>query len=292
MNSIGYHFKEGVKGLFRNRLVNTAAIGMLIACLVVTGAFALVLLNINAVIDEAGAVNEISVYLDDACTEEARAAAEQRLSELASVESCTFVSKEEGLESMRDTFGSLLDGLEDDNPIRDMFRLTVTSQELLAQTAQAAEQVPGVAKVNFRNDVAQRFLQIRNVVAMIGIAFVVVLGLVSLFIISNSVRLSVYTRRTEIGVMKTVGATNGFIRTSFAFEGMLLGLIGAAAAYGLIALAYTKLFESALESIGFFAEIPIPFAEFAVPVAIAFGAAGLLMGFLGSALALRRYLNA
>ena len=102
---------------------------------------------------------------------------------------------------MRDTFGSLLDGLEDDTPIRDMFRLTVTSQELLAQTAQAAEQVTGVAKVNFRNDVAQRFLQIRNVVAMIGIAFVVVLGLVSLFIISNSVRLSVYTRRTEIGVM-------------------------------------------------------------------------------------------
>ena len=73
---------------------------------------------------------------------------------------------------------------------------------------------------------------------------------------------------------------------------MLLGLIGAAAAYGLIALAYTKLFESALESIGFFAEIPIPFAEFAVPVAIACGAAGLLMVFLGSALALRRYLNA
>ena len=288
----GYHLKEGVNGLFRNRLVNTAAIGMLIACLIVTGAFALVLLNINAVINETGAVNEISLYLDETVSDEQIAAAERALDATENVASWTFISKEEGLASMRKTFGSLLDGMETDNPIRDTIRVTVKSQEKLEETAETVRAIPGVAKVNYRNDIAQRFLQIRNIVAMVGLAFVVVLGLVSLFIISNAVRLSVYTRRTEIRVMKTVGATTGFIRKSFAVEGMLLGLIGAAVSYGLIALIYIKLFEPAVAPLGFLSAIPIPFSTFAAPIALAYGTAGLVMGFFGSALALRRYLNA
>ena len=124
----GYHLKEGVNGLFRNRLVNTAAIGMLIACLIVTGAFALVLLNINAVINETGAVNEISLYLDETVSDEQIAAAERALDATENVASWTFISKEEGLASMRKTFGSLLDGMETDNPIRDTIRVTVKSQ--------------------------------------------------------------------------------------------------------------------------------------------------------------------
>lgn len=289
---IGYHFKEGVKGLFRNRLVNLAAIGMLIACLVVTGAFVLIVLNINAVIDESGAVNKISVYMDEASGPDDRRGVEQQLNQLENVESWLFISKEEGLESMRDTFGTLLDGLEDDNPIRDTYQLTVLSQEQITETAEAVQQLPGVAKVNYRSDIAQRFLQIRNIVAMVGLSFVVVLGAVSLFIIANSVRLSVFTRRTEIRVMKTVGATNGFIRKSFAVEGILLGLIGAAVSYGILFLAYSKLFVPAVAPLGFLSTIPLAFSQFAVPVALAYAAAGILMGFGGSVLALRRYLNA
>lgn len=289
---IGYHFKEGVKGLLRNRLVNIAAIGMLIACLVVTGAFVLIVLNINAVIDESGAVNKISIYMDESSNLDDRQAVEQQLNQLDNVESWTFISKEEGLESMRDTFGTLLDGLEEDNPIRDTFQLTVQSQERITETAEAVQLLPGVAKVNYRSDIAQRFLQIRNIVAMVGLSFVVILGAVSLFIIANSVRLSVFTRRTEIRVMKTVGATNGFIRKSFAVEGILLGLMGAAVSYGIIFLAYTKLFVPAVAPLGFFSAIPLAFSQFAIPVALAYAAAGILMGFGGSVLALRRYLNA
>lgn len=289
---IGYHFKEGIKGLFRNRMVNLAAIGMLIACLVVTGAFVLIVLNINAVIDESGAVNKISVYMDETSDQDDRSAVEQQLNQLENVESWLFISKEEGLESMRDTFGTLLDGLEDDNPIRDTYQLTVLSQEQITETAETVQQLPGVAKVNYRSDIAQRFLQIRNIVAMIGLSFVVVLGAVSLFIIANSVRLSVFTRRTEIRVMKTVGATNGFIRKSFAVEGILLGLIGAAVSYGILFLAYSKLFVPAVAPLGFLSAIPLDFSQFAVPVALAYVAAGILMGFGGSVLALRRYLNA
>ena len=291
MNNFGYHLKEGVRGVFRNRLVNTAAIGMLIACLVVTGAFGLLLININAAIEETGAVNTISVYLDETADAAAVAAAGEALAAIPGVKTTTFVSKAEGLESMRETFGDLIDGLEDDNPIRDLYRLEVEDQSQLASCAESAKNVAGVAKVNSRGDVAVKFLKVRNTIAMIGLAFVVVLGLISLFILSNAVRLSVFARRTEVRVMKTVGATNSFIRASFAIEGVLLGLIGAAISYGLIALAYIKLFETAIRELGFLTTIPLPFTTFAVPVAVVFGGTGILMGLLGSALALRRYMK-
>ena len=291
MNNFGYHLKEGVRGVFRNRLVNTAAIGMLIACLVVTGAFGLLLININAAIEETGAVNTISVYLDETADTAAVAAAGEALAAIPGVKTTTFVSKAEGLESMRETFGDLIDGLEDDNPIRDLYRLEVEDQSQLASCAERAKNVAGVAKVNSRGDVAVKFLKVRNTIAMIGLAFVVVLGLISLFILSNAVRLSVFARRTEVRVMKTVGATNSFIRASFAIEGVLLGLIGAAISYGLIALAYIKLFETAIRELGFLTTIPLPFTTFAVPVAVVFGGTGILMGLLGSALALRRYMK-
>ncbi len=291
MNNFGYHLKEGVRGVFRNRLVNTAAVGMLIACLVVTGSFGLLLVNINAAIEETGAVNTISVYLDETADAAAVAAAGEALAAIPGVKTTTFVSKAEGLESMRETFGDLIDGLEDDNPIRDLYRLEVEDQSQLASCAESAKNVAGVAKVNSRGDVAVKFLKVRNTIAMIGLAFVVVLGLISLFILSNAVRLSVFARRTEVRVMKTVGATNSFIRASFAIEGVLLGLIGAAISYGLIALAYIKLFETAIRELGFLTTIPLPFTTFAVPVAVVFGGTGILMGLLGSALALRRYMK-
>ena len=211
MKQFGYHFKEGVRGLFRNRLVNTAAIGMLIACLVVTGAFGLLLVNLNAVIDETGTANTVSVYVDESADAAAVAQVGEQLAVLPGVDEIEFVSKEEGLESMRAVYGDLIDGLEDDNPIRDMYRLEVSDQSQLESCAKAAESVAGVAKVNSRGDVATQFLKVRNTLAMIGMAFFVVLGLISLFILSNAVRLSVFTRRTEVRVMKTVGATNGFI---------------------------------------------------------------------------------
>ena len=104
-------------------------------------------------------------------------------------------------------------------------------------------------------------------------------------------RLAVFTRRTEIRVMKTVGATNRFVRASFAIEGILLGIIGAALAYGLVSLAYVHLFENAVRELGFLISIPIPFASFALPMAGGFGLIGVLMGFFGSTVALRRYLK-
>lgn len=291
MKQIGYHLKEGFLALFRNRLVNTAAIGMMVACLIVTGAFSLLVVNLNEAIDEVGAVNTISVYMDETCTEADCESAGSAIRAVSGVTDCVFISKAEGLESMRATFGDLLDGMEDDNPIRDSFRITVDSQEHLTAISAELQNVAGVAKVNSRGDVAATFLEVRNVLMMVGLVFVLILLLVSLFIISNAIRLSVYSRRTEIRVMKTVGATNGFIRASFAVEGMLLGILGAAIAYGLTLLGYVYLLAPAMRSLGFLGSIPMDYHVFLVPMAVAYGVIGLLVGLMGSVFSLRRHLK-
>ncbi len=284
-----YHIKESFKGLFRNRLVNTAAIGLLIACLVITGVFGLLMLNINKIIEDLGAVNEISIFLEEHFTTEESVRVGDIIGSVENISEYAFVSKEEGLESLREIYGSLIDGLENDNPIRDSFRIIVKDQSLIAQTASVLESIEGVAKVNYRGDVADRFLQIRNMVALIGLAFIAVLALLSIAIISNSIRISAFTRREEIAVMKTVGATNRFIRASFVLEGLFIGIFGAALSFVALYFLYTKVFYPAFGSLSFIK--PIDFISMVTPIAIFFGVAGPIMGLCGSALALRKYLK-
>jgi cell division transport system permease protein len=284
-----YHIKEGINGFVKNRLVNTAAVGMLIACLLVTGAFSLLVFNINKIINDIGAENEISVFLDESCTDEQAIQIGQLITGIPSVTGLKYVSKEEGLESLREEFGSLLDGLEDDNPIRDSYIVEISDQSQIVSVVQRLETISGIANINYNSDVAQRFLKIRNMIALVGAAFIVVLGVLSVFIIANSVRISAFTRRTEIAIMKTVGATNGFIRLSFIFEGLFIGIIGAVISYIGIWLIYIKAFEPAVSSLNFIE--PIPFQSFVAPLALVYGGAGLLIGLLGSSLALRRYLR-
>lgn len=288
-SGLGYHIKEGINGFFRNRLVNTAAVGLLIACLLVTGAFSLLVFNINRIINDMGAQNEISVFLDESCSDEQVVQIGQLITGIPSVTGLKYVSKEEGLESLRGEFGSLLDGLEDDNPIRNSYTVEVSDQAQIMPVVQKLQAISGIANINYNNEVAQRFLKIRNMIALVGAAFIVVLGILSVFIIANSVRISAFTRRTEISIMKTVGATNGFIRKSFIFEGLLIGIIGAVISYVGIWLIYVKAFVPAVSSLNFIK--PIPFQSFIAPLILIYGGAGLLMGLFGSSLALRRYLR-
>jgi cell division transport system permease protein len=287
VQSLGYHIKEGIKGLFRNRLVNTAAIGLLIACLLVTGSFTLLILNINKVIDDIGSPDEVSVYIDESCSSERIACIGEEILKIPNVSGLSFVSREQGLETLKETYGSLLDGYED--AIRHSYVVKVSDISQIEQTVQQLGDIEGIANINYNSELAQRFLNVRNVIALIGLSFVVILGLFSVFVISNSVRVSAFTRRVEISIMKTVGATNGFIRSSFIAEGLLIGIIGAVVSFFGIWFIYNEVFEPAVEELNFIRAIP--FGEFVLPLILVFGAAGSLMGFGGSSLALRRYLH-
>lgn len=285
----GYVFGEGIKGVFRNGVVNTAAIGMLIACLVITGGFASVILNINRLIADAGASNEISVFAQESMDEASVAALGERLSAEPNAAAVLFVSKAEGLESLREDFGDLLDGLEQDNPLRDKFVVTLKEQADAAKTVADIRAMDGVAKVNFNEEITAKFLRIRNSLAAAGVILMAALCTVSVFIIGSSVRISAYTRREEIGIMKTVGATDGFISGSFVAEGSAIGIAGGAAAFAVEWLLYTRLFAPRLSELSLFSVVP--FSDFSLYMLAAFLSAGLLMGILGSSLSIRRYLK-
>ena len=289
MKGLAYHLRESLASLIRNRLVNTGAVGLLITCLVMTGAFAMFMTNINLMVDEIGAVNEVSLYIDENAPEGTAAEVEEEIKKIGNVASVKYVSKEDALESLRDDFGDLLNGLEEDNPLRDGFVVELSDQEFIEETVSALGKIKGVAKISYNGDVASKFVNVRNFIAMLGIGVIVVLGVVSVLIVSYSVRISAYTKREEIEIMKIVGATNMFVRAPFIFEGIILGIIGAAVSYGIVVLVYLKVFVPGIEKLNFVTALP--FSEFAGPLVFVYVAAGVLMGLFGGTFAINRYLK-
>lgn len=289
MKGFSYQLREGLSSVLRNRLVNTGAVGLLITCLVMTGAFAMFMANINRMVDEIGAVNEVSIFMDENAPDSTAESVKASVEALDNIASVTYVSKEDALESMRDDFGDLLDGLEEDNPLRDGFVVTLEDQELMEATVEALGQIKGVVKISYNGDVADKFVDVRNFIAMLGIGVIAVLAVVSVLIVTYSVRISAYTKREEIEIMKIVGATDGFVRAPFVIEGITLGLIGAAVSYGIVLVVYLKAFVPGIEKLNFVSAVP--FSEFALPLGAIYVAAGVLMGVFGGTLAINRYLK-
>lgn len=289
MKGFSYQLREGLSSVLRNRLVNTGAVGLLITCLVMTGAFAMFMANINRMVDEIGAVNEVSIFMDENAPDSTAESVKASVEALDNIASVTYVSKEDALESMRDDFGDLLDGLEEDNPLRDGFVVTLEDQELMEATVEALGQIKGVVKISYNGDVAEKFVDVRNFIAMLGIGVIAVLAVVSVLIVTYSVRISAYTKREEIEIMKIVGATDGFVRAPFVIEGITLGLIGAALSYGIVLAVYLEAFVPGIEKLNFVSAVP--FSEFALPLGLIYVAAGVLMGVFGGTLAINRYLK-
>ncbi|MBQ8897173.1 MAG: permease-like cell division protein FtsX [Clostridia bacterium] len=289
MKGFSYQLREGLSSVLRNRLVNTGAVGLLITCLVMTGAFAMFMANINRMVDEIGAVNEVSIFMDENAPDSTAESVKASVEALDNIASVTYVSKEDALESMRDDFGDLLDGLEEDNPLRDGFVVTLEDQELMEATVEALGQIKGVVKISYNGDVAEKFVDVRNFIAMLGIGVIAVLAVVSVLIVTYSVRISAYTKREEIEIMKIVGATDGFVRAPFVIEGITLGLIGAAVSYGIVLAVYLEAFVPGIEKLNFVSAVP--FSEFALPLGLIYVAAGVLMGVFGGTLAINRYLK-
>ncbi len=289
MKGLAYQLKESLSSLVRNRLVNTGAVGLLITCLVMTGAFAMFMANINLMVDEIGAINEVSLFIAEDAPEGTVESVKDAISKVNNVSTVKFVSKEDALESMRGDFGDLLNGLEEDNPLRDGFVVELSDQALMEETVAALGQIKGVAKISYNGDVASKFVDVRNFVAWLGIGVIAVLAVVSVLIVSYSVRISAYTKREEIEIMKIVGATDSFVRSPFVTEGVILGLIGAAVSYGIVAAVYIKAFVPGIDKLNFVTALP--FSDFALPLLAIYVAAGVFMGVFGGTLAINRYLK-
>ena len=287
-----FFIREGAGNMFSHGFMSFAAIGITVACLLIMGTFTLVAYNANVNLADLQQENAVLAFVDDALTEQEARALQTKIENVNNVADCTFMSRDEAKENYIARYDG--DELYGDLPA-DVFRhryvIHVTDPDRIMETKEAVEQVEGIAKARADQAVAEGFTTARNVAGIISIALIAILLLVSVFIISNTIKLTTFDRRDEIAIMKMVGATNGFIRWPFVYEGMLLGLFSAVIAFGLQWLLYTAVARGIGTSDTLQILTVVPFVKIWQPVALVFLGAGILVGVGGSLTAIRRCLR-
>ena len=234
LNNLGYLLKEGFRGIFLHGFMSFAAVCVTVACLVIVGSFSILAYNLDLMVQELNQTSEILVYIDSSLSDAEARSVGTKINQLDNVLQATFVSREEALENfIADHDGdSAFSGVQAED-LRHRYVVVLEDNTKMEQTDQQLKDIPGVAKTNAAYELAEGFSTIQDVLHMVSLALIAVLLVVSLLIISNTVKLAMYDRKDEIAIMKMVGATNGFIRLPFVVEGFSLGMIGAILAFGL-----------------------------------------------------------
>lgn len=287
-----YFVHEGLSNMFSHGFMSFAAIGITVACLLIMGTFTLVAVNANSLLKDLEKDNEILAFVDDSYTEEQAKALQSTLEALPNVRSVTYISKEEAMQSFVEQYPDeeLFQDL-DPEILRDRYAIKLNDLKQQKQTVQAVRDTPGVARVNAYEEIAGGFITVRNVATVVCVALIAVLFLVSVFIISNTIKLTTFDRREEIAIMRMVGATNSFIQWPFVYEGFMIGALGAVIAFFL----QWALYEAVATGVGANDALQlihvIPFEQLGIPVACVFAAAGILVGVGGSLSAIRRFLQ-
>lgn len=289
-HNFGYFVHEGFSNMFSHGFMSFAAIGITVACLLIMGTFTLVAVNANELLEDLERENEMLAYVDEDYPDPR--SLQKKLEAVPNVESVTYISRQEAMESFLADYPDeeLFQNLDPDI-LRDRFAIKIVDLEQISRTKAAVDAVDGIADVNAAEEVAGGFITIRNVATVVCIALIAILFLVSVFIISNTIRLTTFDRREEIAIMRMVGATNGFIRWPFVYEGFLLGFLGASIAF----LMQWGLYEAVAKGVDSSDVLQlidvIPFRELWAPVAASFAGSGILIGVGGSLSAIRKYLQ-
>ena len=259
LNNIGYLLKEGFRGIFLHGFMSFAAICVTIACLVIVGSFSILAYNLDVMVEELNQTSEILVYVDSSLPDEEARSIGTQINLMDNVLQSTFVSREEALEDLiEDHDGdSAFSGVQASD-LRHRYVVTLEDNSKMQQTDEQLKQLPGVAKTNAAYELAEGFTTIQSVLHLVSAAVIAVLLVVSLLIISNTVKLAMYDRKDESAIMKMVGATNAFIRLPFQVEGFTLGMIGAILAFGLEWVGYDALVQriAGIDSLQLFTFVP------------------------------------
>lgn len=294
-HNIGYYLSEGFRSIFTHGLMSFAAVFMIVACLLIMGSFALVALNLEKQLGKLEEENEFLAFVDENYTREQALALESRLKAVPNVSKVTFTTKEDAKAAFdqkhaEDNHAGLFADLPTE-VYRDRYAVHVVDLGQLTETINAVEAVEGIDGHQAAPEVAEGFVLVRNVATAVAMILAAMLVVVSIFIIYNTIKLGTFTRKDEIAIMKMCGATNGFVRGPFIFEGMILGLFGALLAF----FFQWGIYELMLQTIDTGAAIQlikvVPFKEIWLRVLGAFSAVGLVVGTLGSVLAIRKFLQ-
>ncbi len=290
LSGLGYLLKEGIKSIWTNRMMSIASVGVLISCLLLTGAASLLSLNVSNTVDKIGGTNVTRVFLSmDVLDDEARYI-EEDIKRIDNVVKTEFVSKDEAIkdyqETLREDIFNQLIG--EGNPLPHAVDVTMEDLSLYDQTVENIMKVQGVESVRDTREIAEKLTSLQKLVNAMSFWIVLALTLVSIFIISNTIRMTMYARRFEISIMKSVGATDTFVRIPFIVEGMTIGAISGITTSVLMVFLYDAIMKS-VQSIAQFDMVK--YSEVGVYVSLAFVAAGIIIGALGSMLSIGRYLR-
>ena len=292
ITNLGYLIKEGIRGIFKHGFMSFAAVCVTVACLLIVGTFSSLVYNLNIMVSELNKTNEVLAYVDEGMSDAEARSVGTLINRIDNVSKSTFVSREQALEDFIADYENpdAFEGTEADT-LEHRFVVVLKDNRKLDDTIVALKNVPGVVDVVAFEELARGFSTIQDILHLLSIVVISVLLVVSLLIISNTVKLAMYDRKEEIAIMKMVGATNGFIRLPFVVEGFCLGMLGAAIAFGLEWLMYDFLVGKidAMDSLQLFTFVP--FAELLWPMIATFAAAGFFVGVIGSWTSIRKFMN-
>jgi len=291
IRTFGYFIKEAVKSMFRNGLMSLASIGAVAAALLVLGCFIIITLNINYIVSDIESQVEITAYLNDSLENDQINDIGREIIQIKGVKEVVFISKAQALEEFKERLKehkNILIGLEEDNPLPDSYRIKALTPGDVGYVAEKVSSIKGVAEVKYAKEIVDKLFTITRWIRIIALSFMAIFTLVAVFIISNTIKITVFARRKEINIMKYIGATDWFIRWPFFIEGMLMGFIGASIAIGILMGGYYYLLKVFYTQIRIIKLLPIKhFYDYAWYMVLT----GAVIGSLGSTISIRKFLK-
>ena len=288
-----YVIREVFFSLRRNSWMAIASISTVAVSLFIFGMFMILVMNMNRMAESLESQVEISVYLKDDVKESSIDDIRGTIESMQGIDTVTFVGKEEAMKRFQERLGEqkfLLEAIGDTNPLPNAFEVKVKHPDMVKAAADETSKIKGVESAKYGQDVVQHMFDITRLIRVFGFAVMVLLAGATLFIISNTIRLTVFARRKEIAIMKYVGATDWFIRWPFMLEGIVLGFFGGVVAAGALRIAYGMVTNKIYDTLAFFPLIPMfPFIGY---VGIGILVCGMVIGAIGSTISLKRFLNA
>lgn len=294
LSKLKYSFSEAKKNVSRNGLMSVASLFTIACCLIILGFFAVLSLNANSITEQIKDQCEVQLYITAGTAQERVTEIGNEITALENVKEAALFTKEDMLAyAKNDMFGDkqeLLEGFDEDNPFSDSYKITLNDIKESDKTVESLSAIADVESVVNKQDVVEVVLSISDLLKKISIAVMLILLAVAIIIISNTVKLTVFNRRKEINIMKYIGATDRFIRVPFVLEGLIIGFAGAVAAFLAVFWGYFALLKYiAGKNLNIFEFIGL--GEITPVIAVLFVVFGCLIGVLGSAVSMRKYLH-
>ena len=295
-NIFSYLIGEGFRNVFKNKKSTVASLMIMCATMIIFGIFFIIGENINYFIAEIESAQGIQVYINNDATEDEIKEIGEKIRALNGINTAEYVSKEEALNQMKEKFKEkeyLLEGYEQNNIFPASYVVTLTDLNLSKQVQDEISKIEHIKKITSRDETVATLINLANGVRIVTGAILVLLVVISIFIISNTIKLTVHARRKEISIMKYVGATNGFIRWPFMVEGILIGIIAGAISLGLVGGIYSIIAEKMVNT-DFMQVIGmslLKFSDMFSLIVIVYLILGIGIGALGSIISMRKYLK-